>query len=99
MRSVEYQYYSGYSYSQSSPVDFKRIDKAVNYSERLDLMEKGSRYFQQEFKRIKREKNSIKSQKISNIKQLLFWDYEKNTFISPSEINSWLLRINNKYYF
>lgn len=38
-----------------------------------------------------------KSQKISNIKQLLFWDYEKNTFISPSEINSWLLRINNKY--
>lgn len=38
-----------------------------------------------------------KSQKISNIKQLLFWDYEKNTFISPSEINSWLLRLNNKY--
>ena len=67
MQSVEYQYYSGYPYSQSLPVDFKRIDKAVNYSERLDLMEKGSRYFQQEFKRIKREKNSIKSQKISNL--------------------------------
>ena len=35
--------------------------------------------------------------KISNIYNLLFWDYVKNTFITPSEINSWLYRLNKKY--
>lgn len=34
---------------------------------------------------------------ITNIYNLLFWDYDKNTFISPSEVNSWLIRLNNKY--
>ena len=38
-----------------------------------------------------------KNRKITNIKNLLFWDYDKNTFISPREINSWLLRLNTKY--
>lgn len=36
-------------------------------------------------------------QKITNIYGLLFWDYEKDTFITPQEVNSWLHRINNKY--
>lgn len=35
--------------------------------------------------------------KITNIYNLLFWDYEKETFISYSEINSWLSRLNEKY--
>lgn len=35
--------------------------------------------------------------KISNIYQLLFWDYETNTFVSYYEINAWLRRLNNKY--
>ena len=35
--------------------------------------------------------------KIQNIYNLLFWDYEKNTFITPSEVNSWLKRLNAKY--
>lgn len=29
--------------------------------------------------------------------RMLFWDYEKNTFITPSEVNSWLKRLNAKY--
>ena len=37
------------------------------------------------------------NQKIKNIYNLLFWDYKKNTFITPSEVNSWLNRINTKY--
>lgn len=37
------------------------------------------------------------TKKISNIYNLLFWDYKKNTFITPSEINSWLYRLNKKY--
>ena len=37
------------------------------------------------------------SKKLSNIHNLLFWDYRKNAFITPYEINSWLSRINKKY--
>ncbi len=35
--------------------------------------------------------------KITNINNLLFWDYEVNSYISYYEINSWLKRINKKY--
>lgn len=37
------------------------------------------------------------SYKITNIYKLLFWDYEKNSFITNTEVNSWLKRINDKY--
>lgn len=37
------------------------------------------------------------SKKITNIHNLLFWDYENNTFISDKEVNAWLKRINEKY--
>ena len=67
MQSITYRYYSGYTYSQSTSIDFMRIDKAINYSERLKLMEDGSHYFQQEFKRIQGEKIAVKSQKIQQL--------------------------------
>lgn len=35
--------------------------------------------------------------KVTNIHKLLFWDYEKNRFITPQEVNSWLHRLNKKY--
>ena len=35
--------------------------------------------------------------KIRNIYNLLFWDYEKNTYVTPGEVNSWLKRLNAKY--
>ena len=35
--------------------------------------------------------------KITNIYNLIFYDYEKNTFITPIEINSFLQRLNEKY--
>lgn len=34
---------------------------------------------------------------ISNIHNLLFYDYEKNKLITPNEINCYLQRLNNKY--
>ena len=37
------------------------------------------------------------NKKISNIYNLLFWDYKNNTFVTPAEINSWLYRLNKKY--
>lgn len=35
--------------------------------------------------------------KTANINKLLFWDYKNNTFITHTEINSYLSRINKKY--
>lgn len=67
IQSVTYRYYNGYTYSQSTSIDFKRIDEAINYSGRLKLMEDGSHYFQQEFKRIQREKIAVKSQKLQHL--------------------------------
>lgn len=39
----------------------------------------------------------IYSNKITNINNLLFWDYDKNFFITDSEVNSYLARLNDKY--
>ena len=41
--------------------------------------------------------NEQRSKGINNIYGLLFWDYDKNDFMTPSAINSWLKRINEKY--
>ena len=41
----------------------------------------------------------ILKDKISNIYNLLFYDYDKNTFITPNEINCYLKRLNNAYKF
>lgn len=38
------------------------------------------------------------SNKITNIHGLLFWNYKRNTFITPQEVNSWLYRLNKKYH-
>ena len=38
------------------------------------------------------------NKKVRNIYNLLFWDYAKNTFITPNEVNSWLRRLNAKYH-
>ena len=43
-------------------------------------------------------KNSINSN-FTNIYNLVFYDYEKNTFITPGEINCFLQRLNKKHKF
>ena len=37
------------------------------------------------------------SNKLTNINSLLFWDYDKNFFITDGEVNSYLSRLNEKY--
>lgn len=37
------------------------------------------------------------SKKITNIRNLLFWDYQNNDFVKPKEVDAWLKRINKKY--
>lgn len=39
----------------------------------------------------------ILSSNITNFYNLLFYDYEKNTYITPNEINCYLKRLNDKY--
>lgn len=40
---------------------------------------------------------NILSSKIDNINGILFWDYKKDFYVTPCEINSYLKRINEKY--
>ena len=42
-------------------------------------------------------KNVLKTN-ITNIYNLIFFDYSKNTFITPNEINCFLKRLNKKYH-
>ena len=39
----------------------------------------------------------ILSNKIANINNLLFYDYEKDDYITPSQVNCYLKRLNEKY--
>ncbi len=59
-------------------------------------IDEGERYFplSSELKEIVEDELAKKE---TNIYNLLFWDYEDNTFVSGNEINSWLDRINKKY--
>lgn len=41
--------------------------------------------------------NIILKNKVCNIYNLLFWDYTKSSFITPSQVDSYLSRINQKY--
>lgn len=40
---------------------------------------------------------NILSTNIANIYNLIFYDYDKNTFVTPNEINCFLKRLNQKY--
>ena len=41
-------------------------------------------------------KDIQKNSKVSNIQNLVFYDYKKNTYITPNEINCFLRRLNEK---
>ena len=66
MNNIDYQYYH-YNYTSSANVDFKRIDEDVNYSERIDLLDKGKIYFNKEHKRLIQEKIKTKSLKLKDL--------------------------------
>lgn len=47
-------------------------------------------------KRVKEILQNIEKNQISNINGLLFYNNEKNTYITPSQVNCYLKRLNNK---
>lgn len=50
-----YNYYN--TTTESTTVDLKQIDNEVNYYRRIDLLEKGAKYFQNEHRHIQQEKS------------------------------------------
>lgn len=65
------------------------------YDKKTDI-DKGERNFPVEGE-LKEILDTLVSKKIINIYGLFFWDYNKNTFITPKRINDWLEYINKKY--
>lgn len=58
-------------------------------------IDKGKRTFPMSTK-VKQLLTPLLNNSITNINNLIFWDYNKNTFITDGEINSYLNRLNNK---
>lgn len=72
------------------------IGEHTKVYDKKNKIDRGKRLFPLSNKAIKIVNNIINT-KITNINNLLFWDYGKNTFISPNEVNSWLNRLDEKY--
>lgn len=65
---ITYQYHYGYGSSSSTmTIDYKQIDKEINYSERIELLEKGVRYLHNEHKRIQQEKIKLRSLRLKDL--------------------------------
>lgn len=45
-----------------------------------------------------KEEKAKKVKSIKNVHNVLFWNYKKDFFVTPSEINSWLDRLEAKYH-
>lgn len=59
--TYQYRYYYDNTTTESKTIDFKQIDNEVNYSKRIDLLEKGAKYFLNEHRHIQQEKIKVKS--------------------------------------
>lgn len=66
---IMYQHYVAYGGMtlSSKTIDYKQIDKEIDYSKRMDLLEKGITYFHNEHKRIQQEKIKVKSLRLKDL--------------------------------
>ncbi|GAA6254750.1 MULTISPECIES: YobI family P-loop NTPase [Bacteroides] len=103
VNKITYQYCYGYGTNTSSKVvDFKQIDKEVNFSERIEILGKGEAYFKSQRKLIQREKVKVKSFKLAAlIKQYKLGetDIYRNLNLTPL-MNMFVRRgyLNEDYY-
>lgn len=65
--TYQYRYYYNNTISESKTIDFDQIDKEVNYSERIKLLENGVGYFQNEHRHIQQEKIKVKSLRLKDL--------------------------------
>ena len=62
----QYRYYNT-AYTESKTIDYNQIDKEINYSERIKLLEDGVEYFNNEYRRIQQEKIKVKSLRLKDL--------------------------------
>lgn len=67
IQNITYRYEQGYSWTKSAKIDFVRIDKEIDYSARIQLLENGSAYFSEEHRRIQQEKIKAKSLRLKEL--------------------------------
>ena len=68
-KEITYQYRYNYynTTTESTTVDLKQIDNEVNYYRRIDLLEKGAKYFQNAHRHIQQEKIKVKSLRLKDL--------------------------------
>lgn len=71
--------------------------KTYNKKTKIDMGRRWLPLYDPLFNEIVQIIEEQKQKKITNIHKLLFWDYKKNTFITPNKVDSWLRRIDKKY--
>lgn len=67
IQNITYRYEQGYSWTKSVKIDFERIDKEINYSERIELIENGINIINKEQRDIQQEKNKAKSLRLKDL--------------------------------
>ena len=67
--TYQYRYHHHYTSTESAAIDFKQIDRDLNYSGRIDLIEKGAKYFHNEHRHIQQEKIKVKSLRLKDLIQ------------------------------
>lgn len=65
--TYQYRYYYNNIDTESKTIDFRQIDKDLNYSERIALIEEGAKYFQNEHRHIQQEKIKAKSLRLKDL--------------------------------
>ena len=81
--------------TQDDKYQYKIGEHTKTYKKRTGI-DYGKRTFPMN-KNVKTVILRILKNKTTNINGLLFWNYGKNTYITPTEINSYLSRLNKKY--
>ena len=101
-KEITYQYRYYNTNIESETIDFKQIDKEINYSERIKLLENGVGYFQNEHRHIQQEKIKVKSLRLKDlIKKYKLGETEKfKSFGLPPMMNVFIRRgyLDEDYY-
>ena len=100
--TYQYRYYYNNTTTESKTIDFKQIDKEINYSERIKLLENGVGYFQNEHRHIQQEKIKVKSLRLKDLikKYKLGETEEFKSFGLPPMMNVFIRRgyLDEDYY-
>lgn len=100
--TYQYRYYYNNTDTESKTIDFKQIDSELNYSKRIDLLEKGIKYFPNEHRHIQQERIKVKSLRLKDLikKYKLGETEEFKSFGLPPMMNVFIRRgyLDEDYY-